>query len=251
MGWLAEEHPVNIFSADMYRSGSTHIQMGLCNMLPGWRPASLTRLHGEGGGEQNINPLTIAVLAPYGHYVFGGHHAGYSDTIALLNNHGIKPMVCIRNLYDTVVSIYDRLNTLYTDYPDWVPAFPGVRIPKEWNVMLYEDKLDFIAYHAVPWQTKFFVSWKEAFDIDKLFVKYEEFYANQQGGWRRILDFYGLEHPTQEHLDWCAAQLNNNFNVGVVGRGDTLPKSTKSITDSIVDSWGKDTAAAIRKELYR
>ncbi len=233
----------NIFSADMFRSGSTHIQMGLCNLLQ-WRPVNLAGMHGEGQGEQSINPVALMVLEPYGRQVFGGHHPAYAETLSYLRLYKMKPIITIRNLYDTIISIEERVSALWPSR-----TIPGLYIPPDFISWPVEQRQVWVAENATPWQVKFFLSWDEA-GIEKLFVKYEDFYANQQSGWLRILDFYGLEYPSQERLDFCAAQKNNNFNRGVSGRGRDLPRHVKRIIDNHVASWGKDGERKVKQELY-
>lgn len=233
----------NIFAADMLRSGSTHVQMGLCNML-GWRPVSATRLHGEGQGEQGINPITLSILVPYGYQVFGGHTPAYADTLMYLRNFGMRPLVTIRNLYDTVVSIKDRIDQTWPNR-----MMPGLFIPTEWIRWSDEEQYTWLAYVAASWQLKFYVSWIHA-DIEKLFVKYEEFYADQRVGFKRIYDFYQMPHPGEEALAAAVSTRSNNFNKGVSGRGSSLPRSVRKIIDSQVAAWGKDNEREVRENLY-
>ena len=236
-------NPKSIFSADMLRSGSTHIQMGLCNML-GWRPASVSALHGEGSGEQNVNPVTIAILAPYGYTVFGGHHVAYPDLLLFLRSFGLKPIVTVRNLYDTIVSIKDRIDQTWPSR-----MMPGLYIPMDWLRWSDDEQYTWLAHNAASWQLKFFVSWHYA-DIDKLWVKYEEFYVDQRAGFKRIYDYYVITQPDEDRLDFACSQKNNNFNKGVSGRGQSLPRSVKKIIDVQTTAWGKETEHAIRKRLY-
>jgi hypothetical protein len=210
----------------------------------GWRPASLTRLHGEGRGEQDINPITAAILIPYGRQVFGGHHVAYPDTLAHLRNFNLKPMICVRNLYDTIISCKERLDEHGAN-----TVLPPTHVPFDWEAWDEESKQEWVAYNVGAWQIKFFVSWVDA-NIDKLWVRYDAFFVDQQAGWKRILDYYELPHPTSDVFDW-AMGAKNNFNVGTQGRGNKLLfAKTKRILDSQVASWGKTREATIKAWLY-
>jgi hypothetical protein len=233
----------SIFSADMLRSGSTHIQYSLCSLL-GWRPVAASGLHGEGSGEQNINPVTTAILTPYGHQVFGGHHVAYPDLLDYLGAFKLRPMITVRNLYDTIISIKDRIDQTWPS-----KVMPGLFVPDEWLRWNDEEQYTWLAYNAGAWQLKFFASWKVA-DIDKLWVRYEEFYADQHAGFKRILDYYELPHPSADALDLVVACRNNNFNRGVSGRGDSLPRKAKHILDGQMNSWGSEISAKARGMLY-
>jgi hypothetical protein len=144
------------------------------------------------------------------------------------------------------VSLKDRIDSILPDYP----VIPTLIVPAdEWKGWSDEQQYMWLAHHAGSWQTKFFVSWAMS-SIDKLWVKYEEFYANQQDGWRKIFDFYGMPHPPQDALDFCAGQKNNNFNVGVTGRGHGLPLEVKMVLDANVESWGTKYADMMFENLY-
>lgn len=240
--FLPKDAP-NIFSADMLRSGSTHIQMGLCNILS-WRPVSIAALHGEGSGEQNVNPVTFSILAPYGYQVIGGHHVAYPDLLLYLRSFKMKPIVTIRNLYDTMVSIKDRVDQTWPSR-----MMPGLYIPMDWVRWSDEEQYTWLAHNAVPFQVKFLASWITA-DTEKLWVKYEEFYADQRAGFQRILDYYGLPQPSEERLEFAVSQKNNNFNKGLTGRGASLPRHVKRIIDAQVTTWGRDLEREIRGKVY-
>jgi hypothetical protein len=179
--------------------------------------------------------------------VFGGHCPAYYDTVTYLKDFNIKPMVCIRNLYDTILSVKERINSIYE--MGGYPVIPGQLVPMDWQSWSVDEQSDWAAYNAGVWQLKFFASWEYA-NIEKLWVKYEEFYADQVAGWRRIFDFYELRHPPQEALEFCAMMKNNNFNKGVSGRGMSLPRSSKKILDNLVDSWGRGMSSKMKARLY-
>jgi hypothetical protein len=203
------------------------------------------RIHGEGQGEQNINPFTLMVLAPYENQVFGAHHCAFAETLQQLKLYRIKPMVTVRNLYDTVVSCKERIDMNGGHGSVLPPAY----IPLEWNEWSDGDKLLWTAYNVGQWQLKFFVSWLEA-DVEKLWVKYEDFYADQRSGFKRIFDYYRLPHPHDSLIDAATSRTNINFNKGVSGRGASLPDGVKRILDAQAATWGRTNEPYIHKMLY-
>jgi hypothetical protein len=240
--YLPEKAP-SIFSADMLRSGSMHIQIGLCNALS-WRMSSLNGLHGEGRGEQIINPVVSAILVPYGYQVFGGHYCAFPGTLLFLKEYGIKPIVVIRNLYDTILSCKERLDRFGEN-----TVLPPIHPPFDWAAWDEESKFRWVAHNVGQWQLKFFVSWEEA-SAEKLWVNYNEFYANQRSGFGRILDYYELRHPSDEVMDFICGAKNNNFNRGIPGRGKDIPRSAKRILDDQAAAWGSARERVIRSRLY-
>ena len=237
---MLSQHPAStMFFADMLRCGSTHIEFELGKML-GWRPATVVRVHGEGQGEQNINPFALTVVAPYGYQIIGGHHVAYTETLYYLRSYNWRPVVCIRNLYDTVVSLKDRI-----DQSQPTPVIPGLRVPEEWDSFCTEDRYYWLAQNAVPWQLKFFVSWSRVENMDILWVNYNDFYADQTAGFKRILDFHKLPYPSDDALAAAASSKTNNFNVGVPGRGIEIPLRAREAIKCQVDSWGRVIATDI------
>ncbi len=74
-------------------------------------------------------------------------------------------------------------------------------------------------YHVLPWYTSFYVSWMEA-DIEKLFVRYNEHFADQVQSIRRICQFADPEHiPDPVVLKKITEHKDGAFRFGVSGRG--------------------------------
>ena len=128
-------------------------------------------------------------------------------------------------------------------------VLPPAYIPVCWADWDDHQKLMWVAHNIGSWQIKFFVSWLE-FAPDKLWVKYDDFYANQVAGFTRILDFYGLPTPNLELMDQVTGCKSVNFNVGVMGRGSRLPDDVKAVLDAQARAWGRPIEKAIRGSLY-
>jgi len=229
---------MNIFSADMLRSGSWHIQAGLSALL-GWREEILLPL-GSGHQEQNVDAIKTNLLAPKGEYIFGGHHVAYPETVGMMQAFGMKPMITVRNIYDTVVSIREKL--------DKGDVMPGLWVPQTWQSWDEEQKYEWLANNAVPFQLKLFCSWWQ-YPGEKLWNRYHEFYANQKEGFHRILRYYQIEPRHPELMQEVTTRQNINFNVGIAGRGEKLPRDIRDIIDSQIYSWGKELGRAIRDNL--
>jgi hypothetical protein len=219
----------NVFVAAMWRSGSTHIARGL-GLITKFRPASTAGYHGEGIEQQDISPMHAAILFPYGYQVFHQHVWGTHRNVELLKAFKLRPIVCIRRIPDTILSIYERIH----DLPRFV--VPGLPMYKQWWDMDREAQFNWLAEVATPWQIQFYTTWKAA-NIDKKFVLFSDFYADQRKGFTGLLKW--LDMMAYKNCDIEEAiNANHNLKVGKVGRGrKMIPQSALDIIDRHLSAW--------------
>lgn len=225
----------NVFVTAMFRSGSTHISRGLSDMLR-FRPASIAGMHGEGSDQHVMNMYTAAVLMPYGYQVFHQHTWGTNRTVGIMRDMRIRPIICTRNILDTVVSLKERIDHLY---PNCV--IPGIQLPLWDETWDDDDKYFWLVYHAVPWQLQFLSSWSHNF-VPKHIVTFDEHFKNQRKSFRAMLDFLERDlSPTvsNDTIDKFAAHKQlTNFNKGVSGRGGKLvPRKLQDVVLDMAHSW--------------
>lgn len=230
----------NIFVASMWRSGSTHLSRVLADSL-GWRPATTAGMHGEGMEQQVINHVSAAILFPYGHQVFQQHTMGTPRNILLLKGFNIKPIIMVRNIYDIIVSLRDHvLNTEIYKIPGHhlEPTIPGLIFPSKFDTFSERDQYLWLAHNATPWLLQFYVSWHKS-DIDKMLVRYEQFFSDQIGHYKRILAWLEIDPPEDSKLEAFAGHNYNKRN-GTSGRGQRLPLESLNIIMDQGVSWGEE-----------
>jgi len=221
----------NIFLAAATRSGSTHIKN--CFVLLGWRAATTHICLDEHFNEEHMVDAKIATaLFPMGGFVFQQHTRAIGRNVEILREYGVKPVVTYRNVLDSLVSLKDSTGK----DPRKGYTFLPLHLP-DLDQMSEDDKLWWLAYNMIPWWYSFYVSWRQA-DIDKLFIRYDEFYDNQTAGLAQILEFTGNPIPEDGKLDLVSLHKGGKFNVGISGRGWDLPPGIIDLAYSQAKAWG-------------
>jgi len=217
---LASDHH-RILLACFPKSGSTYLARVL-SLLPGYSKVALVSGYGRREQELSVERL-LAAHRSHGNYV-AQHHVRYSAaTERLMGQFGLKPVVLVRNIFDTIVSIRDHLQSEPSDISQaYVPEDIG-----EWND---ERTFRFIVDMIVPWYFNFFASWSQC--EDKLLVTYEDIHADVLGVVGRIGDRYGLNlaggdiRSAVEEANRQGASTRKNR--AVLGRGGSLPDEVKA-----------------------
>lgn len=218
MSLLIDTRP-NIFLTAFFRSGSTHIKETLLRLLPGYRPATTTISAGPIGddGYCRVDPIAGQILLPMPCQVFHQHTPGTSGNVAMLKHHQLRPVVQMRNMLDSIVSVRELLATgnpqnIGIYYPGWFKGMPDIQ-QLWWCVKVLPT-----------WYFTFYLSWKYA-DIDKHIVWYDEYYKDQPAGLRRIFDHVRLSalgSVSDEALRMASEVVDkglSRFQFGRPGRG--------------------------------
>jgi len=219
----------NVFIACAYRSGSTHIAHVLSDLLR-FRPASMAGMHGEGRDTQNINPLTAKILLPYGFQVFQQHCPASPGNISILRDADIRPIVPIRNIADTLVSIRERVMK-------FGPMLPGVIMTNEivdWNE---QHQYNWLVSNVTPWLMQFYVGWVIA-NIPTMRVKFSTFFGDQVGTTKKMLEWLKLDISSDKDIAKACGR-NYNKNVGDVGRGAMLSQDNLLDIEIQAQNWGE------------
>ena len=223
----------NLFIASMWRSGSIHIANTMARLL-NFRSASTTGFHGEGSEQQNINYVSGGILFPYGRQVFLQHVWASTLNTSMLSSYNIRPVVVMRNISDIIVSLKEHIDNLE------IPVIPGIEIPGRWTVLDDHAKFDWLATHVFPWLMQFYWTWQRT-GIDKMFIRYEDFYADQVAGCKKIAEWLELPLPDDAIIK-SACGVDDNFVTGKSGRGNQLiPQELldrmKELTEKEIKAW--------------
>ena len=220
----------NIFLTSMFRSGSTHVKVTLMRCLPTYHAATTVLSAGAIGDDNHcaIDIFAAQILLPSPETIFHQHTAGTSGNVALLKNHGIRPVVMMRNMLDSMLSVVELLNT-------GEPQRLGIYYPSKFHNWDMDDQLWWAVCNLPNWYFTFYLSWKYA-DIDKHIIWYDEYYKDQVAGVRGILDHVGFKGNIEDEYIHDAAhtiQGDSRFKFGLPGRGKKVfkPDYIRNIRD--------------------
>lgn len=208
----------HIVIACMPKSGSTFLKHVLCK-LTGWREASLTYAF-----LQNEEELYLPYLRSVARQdtVTQQHCRATIPNLQLMQAFAIRPVVLVRNLFDTIVS--------YTDFFD-SGATVNTFFAGRWEVFERDRRIDLMIDHFVPWYLAFFASWSDVTvkgQLDCHLLRYEDMIADKPRMLGRLAAFYGLDTSASD----CATAVaivegdkdkeKTRFNQGKTGRGEEL-----------------------------
>jgi hypothetical protein len=199
------------------KSGSTFTSSVL-SQLDGFRRVSLVPSYGRREQE-----LDVRYLYKHRNIDFvAQHHVRYSIYLEeVLQKYNVKPIILVRNLYDSIVSVADHLRNESAIFPMAVISSEHAKLN---DAQLYRVISDLV----VPWYINFYVGWKTS-PIKPLVVKYEDMIGNPEDYFQNIFNAAGI-NVTSKNLNDCISKAYNGqtrLNKGVAGRGDSLPSDVK------------------------
>src|SRR4030095_7260236 len=143
-------------------------------------------------------------------------HCRASDAnIHLMQAFAIRPVVLVRNIFDSVMSLLDFYNK---------GAFQTSYFRSDWPTLDQETKLDLLIENVIPWYFQFVASWDLAEKqqrLEILWLTYEELTADKPSTVLKVLAFYGLgasRRGVEERIrEIESEEQKNRFNKGVTG----------------------------------
>lgn len=149
------------------------------------------------------------------------HVRATGPNLMMLNKARIRPVVLVRNIPDSVVSVRDHLLS------EGLERMPGIHAPEGFSQFARTEQYDCIIDLLIPWYITFYVSWKYAechHSIDLMWIDFNEVTGNTAHTVRRIGEFYGMEFEDRDieaAIDRVRAypRSDNRLNKGVRGRG--------------------------------
>ncbi|MEK7829777.1 MAG: sulfotransferase domain-containing protein [Acidobacteriota bacterium] len=212
----------HIFIACAPKSGSTFLKNVLVNLTK-FRP-----VFSVFAAQQNEHELDLPIWVKFGktNTVTQQHCRASEANIQLMQAFGIKPIILVRNIYDTTISLRDFYRTGFTDTTYYNRD--------DFDNFSDEQQTDLIIDNVLPWYFQFISSWQRAEAdqrLEVIWLKYEDMIRDKASLVERLLSFYGLsaERADIEHVVAAAEgdTRRNRFNKGVVGRGETLSAKQK------------------------
>ena len=203
----------HLFIACVPKSASTFLKNLLVN-LTGYR--DLFTVYAAGQTEHEIYLPTLRESAHLD--TVTQQHCRASDAnIHLMQAFGIRPVVLVRNIFDSVMSLLDFYNkgACQTSY-----------FRADWKELNEETKIDLLIENVIPWYFQFVSSWDMAEKQKRLevhWLTYEELIADKPSSVLKVLKFYGLGasvRGVEERVrEIQSEKRTNRFNKGIAGRG--------------------------------
>ncbi|NOT48715.1 MAG: hypothetical protein HOP17_13325, partial [Acidobacteria bacterium] len=148
-------------------------------------------------------------------------HCRASDAnVYLMQACGIRTIVLVRNIFDSVMSLLDFYNNQGAFFNSYFRAdFQGLDEIK---------KADLLIDNVIPWYFQFVASWdlvERQRRLDIKWLRYEDLIADKTEAIRDVLEFYGLGAP-EKAIETKVKETESEtrkirFNKGVAGRGKT------------------------------
>ena len=203
----------HIFIACVPKTASTFLK-NLLVSLTGYR--DLFTVYAAGQTEHEIYLPTLREYAETD--TVTQQHCRASDAnIHLMQAFGIRPVVLVRNIFDSVMSLLDFYNK---------GAFKTSYYRDDWLALDEEMKIDLLIENVIPWYFQFVASWDLAEKQKRLeihWLTYEELIANKASTVLKVLEFYGLgaaRRGVEERIrEIESEERKNRFNKGIAGRG--------------------------------
>ena len=147
-------------------------------------------------------------------------HCRASDAnVHLMQAFAIRPVVLVRNIFDSVMSLLDFYNK---------GAFHSSYFRADWQALDEEMKIDLLIENVIPWYFQFIASWDLAEKQKRLelhWLSYEDLVKDKPASVLKVLKFYGLG-ASRRGLEERIAEIESEgrkirFNKGVTGRGES------------------------------
>lgn len=169
---------------------------------------------------QNEHELDMPQIARFGNIntVTQQHARASEANIQLMQAFGIRPVVLVRNIFDTAISLLDFYKQGFT--------FSTFFDRDEFRAFDEKQQIDLLIEYALPWYFQFVASWDRAEREERVevhWLTYEEMVKDKPGTVERILGFYGMSAPRdaiERQIELTEGDADRNrFNKGVTGRG--------------------------------
>ncbi len=206
----------HIFIACVPKSASTFLKNLLVN-LTGYR--DLFSVYAAG---QSEHELYLPTLRDSAHLdTVTQQHCRASDAnVHLMQAFDIRPIVLVRNIFDSVMSLLD----FYTKQG----AFYNTYFRADFQSLDQETRIDLLIDNVVPWYMQFVASWdlvEKEKRLEITWLRYEDLIGDKPAAIAEVLKFYGLG-AQQKAVEAKIRETESEgrkirFNKGIAGRGNT------------------------------
>jgi len=205
----------HIFIACVPKSASTFLK-NLLISLTGYR--DMFAVYAAGQTEHELYLPTVREFAHFD--TVTQQHCRASDaTVHIMQAFGIRPVVLVRNIFDSVMSLLDFYNKQ--------GAYFNTYFRGDFASLDEETRIDLLIDNVIPWYLQFMASWDLVEKQRRLqihWLTYEELIGEKASAIQKVLNFYGLgayEKALESKIRETEAESRKiRFNKGVAGRGN-------------------------------
>lgn len=206
----------HLFIACVPKSASTYLKDVLVS-LTNYRDLFVVYAAG-----QSEHELYLPALREHAHLdTVTQQHCRASDAnVHMMQAFGIAPVVLVRNIFDSVMSLLDFYNNQGAFYNSYSRA----------DFMSFDEqtKIDLLIDNVIPWYFQFVASWdlvEKQKRLDIKWLSYEELTGDKPAAILDVLKFYGLgasPAAVEKKIKETESEGRKiRFNKGVAGRGKT------------------------------
>lgn len=204
----------HIFIACVPKSASTFLKDVLIN-LTGYRD-----LFAVYAAVQNEHELYLPTIREYAkaNTVTQQHCRASDANVNIMQAFGIRPIVLVRNIFDSVMSLLD----FYKNQGAYFSSYFRADFP----TLDEETQIDLLIDNVVPWYLQFVASWNLVEAEKRLeisWLSYEELIGDKAASIGNVLRFYGLgaslNNVNRKIAETETLGRKIRFNKGVAGRG--------------------------------
>jgi hypothetical protein len=215
--YKANELGRHIFIACSPKSGSTFLKNLLVSVT------GFKEMFSVYAALQNEHELDLPQFISFGkdNTVTQQHSRATEANIQMMQAFGVKPVVLVRNIYDSVVSLLDFYTKGFT--------FSTFFNKDEFLAFSPEERVDLLIEYVIPWYFQFVAGWQRAEKesrLDVTWLTYEEMISDKIVAVEKILKTYGMsasnEIIKQRIYEIESDGEKNRFNKGVAGRGKVV-----------------------------
>jgi len=212
----------HIFIACAPKSGSTFLKNVLVGVT-GYRD-----LFTVYAALQNEHEIDMPQLAKFGNIntVTQQHARASEANIQLMQAFGIKPVVLVRNIFDTVISLLDfyRQGFTFSTFFERDDFLGGDE----------QQQINLLIDYVIPWHFQFVASWRRVERDRRLEVQwltFEDMINDKPAAVESILSNHGISVPEaviEEQVVLVERNKDKNrINKGILGRGDSILSSSQ------------------------
>jgi tetratricopeptide (TPR) repeat protein len=205
----------HIFIACVPKSASTFLKDTLV-ALTGY--GDVFMVYAAGQTEHELYLPTILKTA--GIDTVTQQHCRASDAnIHLMQAFRIRPIVLVRNIFDSVMSLLDFYDG---------GAYFNSYFRADFKALDRETKIDLLIDNVIPWYLQFVASWdlvEKQNRLELMWLTYEDLISDKPAAIQKVLNFYGLGVSSRD-VERKVRELESEgkkirFNKGIAGRGRT------------------------------
>lgn len=200
------------------KSGSTWLSRILENLL-GWQQVLLIPSHYR--REQEIDIRKLVIESAHENIFSPGQHCRASEpTFKILRKARIKIFMQYRNIYDTVISVYDHF--------DANPVVPYAYMDVDnWSKLDAEEKTNFVIDMVIPWFFNFYAGWLQSNLVknNQIFLSsYESLQQDPCEHVKKLTEWFGENFTDTEIAEAIekTSKGKTRKNKGIIGRGRAL-----------------------------